>query len=143
MAMSGTYDPSDPYANQAGSGETPPQPGWSYQPYHAPVDPNAPYGYDRLGRPLSDKSKIVAGLLQLLLGFFFALGGVGRLYAGNVGLGVAQLVATVIGWASFVCGFFLVLPFVVSGAIWLWFVIDGIILLAGDSRDGQGRPLRA
>src|SRR5262245_50098167 len=131
MAMT---EPSDPYANQP--------PGWQYQPYTAPVDPNAPYGYDRLGRPLSDKSKIVAGLLQLLLGFFFALGGVGRLYAGNIGLGVAQLVATVVGWLALVCGFFLVLPFVVSGAIWLWFVIDGIVLLAGDSRDGQGRPLR-
>ena len=67
-------------------------------PLPVPYAPAAAYGYDPSGQPLSDKSKIVAGLLQLLLGFFFALGGVGRLYAGHTGLGVAQLVTSVVGW---------------------------------------------
>jgi TM2 domain-containing membrane protein YozV len=104
----------------------------------------APFGYDPVtGRPYSDKSKVVAGLLQLLLGFMFALGGVGRLYAGNTGMGVTQIIASVVGWISFFCGFVLIVPWVISAAVWLWFVIDGIMLLAGRPVDGQGRALRA
>jgi hypothetical protein len=34
-------------------------------------------------------------------------------------------------------------PFVISGAVWLCFVIEGIVMLAGRPVDGQGRPLRA
>jgi TM2 domain-containing membrane protein YozV len=103
------------------------------------------YGFDPLtGQPLSDKSKITAGLLQLTLGFFFTLGGVGRLYAGNTALGVAQLVATIVAWTSFWCGFLvLFISWVPWIAIWLWFVIDGIVMLAGRPVDGQGRLLRS
>jgi hypothetical protein len=103
--------------------------------------PAAGYGADPAAH--SDKSKVTAGLLQLLPGFLVALGGLGRLYAGNTTLGVTQLVATVVGWLSFWCGFLLIVPFVISGAVWLWFVIDGIVMLAGRPVDGQGRPLRA
>jgi TM2 domain-containing membrane protein YozV len=82
-------------------------------------DPNAPYGYDPYGRPYSDKSKIVAGILQLFLGTF----GVGRFYIGNVGMGLAQL---------FTCG-----------GLGIWALVDGIILLtSNDKTDGQGRILR-
>jgi TM2 domain-containing membrane protein YozV len=82
-------------------------------------DPNAPYGYDPYGRPLSDKSKIVAGILQLFLGTF----GVGRFYIGHVGMGLAQL---------FTCG-----------GLGIWALIDGIILLtSNDKTDAQGRILR-
>ncbi|MEV5428491.1 NINE protein [Streptomyces sp. NPDC052701] len=82
-------------------------------------DPNAPYGYDPYGRPYSDKSKIVAGILQLFLGTF----GVGRFYIGNVGLGLAQL---------FTCG-----------GLGIWALIDGIVLLTGNNTtDGNGRVLR-
>ncbi|WP_435611514.1 TM2 domain-containing protein [Streptomyces sp. bgisy159] len=82
-------------------------------------DPNAPYGYDPYGRPYSDKSKIVAGILQLFLGTF----GVGRFYIGNVGLGLAQL---------FTCGGF-----------GIWALIDGIILLtSSNTTDANGRVLR-
>ncbi|GAB2880329.1 hypothetical protein GCM10027074_55730 [Streptomyces deserti] len=82
-------------------------------------DPNAPYGYDPYGRPYSDKSKIVAGVLQLFLGTF----GVGRFYLGNVGLGLAQL---------FTCG-----------GLGIWALIDGIILLTGNNNtDSDGRVLR-
>ncbi|MEU0340549.1 TM2 domain-containing protein [Streptomyces bobili] len=82
-------------------------------------DPNAPYGYDPYGRPLSDKSKIIAGILQLFLGTF----GVGRFYIGHVGMGLAQL---------FTCGGF-----------GIWALIDGIILLtSNDKTDAQGRILR-
>jgi|SRR5262245_8436507 len=118
-------------------------------PPHPPAAPSTGYGFTvPVGpppvpvQPLSEKSKVVAGLLQLLPGLALGLGGLGRLYAGRVGLGVVQLVATGIGWVSFWCGFLLGFPFAVFFAVWLWAVIDGIVLLAGRPVDGQGRPLR-
>ena len=39
------------------------------------------------GQPLSDKSKIVAGILQLFLGGF----GAGRFYTGHTGMAVAMI----------------------------------------------------
>jgi TM2 domain-containing membrane protein YozV len=102
-----------------------------------------PYGVEpSTGLPYSDKSKVVAGLLQLLPGFFFSLGGIGRLYAGNTTVGIVQLAATVVGWISFWCGFVTGVTFVMFGLIWLWFVIDGIVIMVGRVTDGQGRPLR-
>lgn len=94
------------------------------------------------GLPYSDKSKAAAGLLQLLLGFFLGLGGVGRLYAGHTGLGVTQLVLSLVGWAALCCTPMLWFPFIIFFGLWLWFVIDGIVLLAGHPVDGSGRPLR-
>ncbi|MET7656686.1 TM2 domain-containing protein [Streptomyces sp. NPDC005486] len=82
-------------------------------------DPQAPYGYDLMGRPYSEKSKVVAGVLQLTLGSF----GVGRFYMGDVGIGLAQL---------FTCG-----------GLGIWALIDGIILLVSDDKtDSDGRILR-
>jgi TM2 domain-containing membrane protein YozV len=69
----------------------------------------------------SDKSKVVAGVLQIALPF-----GVGRFYTGHTGLGVAQLLVVL-----FTCGF---------AAIWP--VIDGIVLLVSGGTDSYGRPLR-
>lgn len=89
-------------------------------PYGGQVD--APFGYDPAGRPYSDKSKVVAGVLGILLGFF----GAGRFYTGHTGLGVAQLVVSIL-----TCGI---------GS--LWGLIDGILILVGDSTDAKGRPLR-
>ncbi|MFD4572320.1 TM2 domain-containing protein [Streptomyces sp. NPDC058417] len=107
----GGYGP--PQGPQPGGYPPPPPPGYPTG------DPNAPYGYDAYGRPLSDKSKIVAGILQLFLGTF----GVGRFYIGHVGLGLAQL---------FTCG-----------GLGIWALVDGIILLtSNDKTDAQGRILR-
>jgi len=135
----------------------PPQP-YSAQPYSAPPSSPSPYapvpyspspygavgyGHDPVtGQPLSDKSKVAAGLLQLLPGFFIGLGGIGRLYAGNTSLGIVQIVLAVVGWASFWCGFVLIFPFIIYFGLWLWFTIDGIVMLAGRPVDGQGRLLR-
>ena len=80
----------------------------------------APYGQDAFGRPLSDKSRVVAGLLQLLLPI-----GTGRFYMGDTGTGVAQLLLTLL------CG---------VGVIWAF--IDGIVILAAGATDPQGRRLR-
>ncbi len=84
---------------------------------------HAPYGVDPVtGIPFSDKSKVVAGLLQILLGSF----GAGRFYTGHTGLAIAQLAVSVL-----TCG---------VGAIWPF--IDGIMMLTGKVPDAQGRPLR-
>ena len=72
------------------------------------------------GIPYSDKSKVVAGLLQIFLPF-----GIGRFYIGDTKIGVIQLIVTL-----FTCG--------IGG---LWSLIDGIIMLATDSKDAQGYML--
>lgn len=93
------------------------------------------------GLPYSHKSKTAAGLLQLLLGALLCLGGVGRVYAGHVGLGVTQLVLSGVAWGAACCGLFLVVPFIVTFGLWVWFVVDGIVMLVGRPLDGLGRPL--
>lgn len=117
-----TNDPSEQGAQPPGY----PPP---YQPYPAPnayVDPAAPYGRHPLtGEPLSDKSKLVGGLLQLI--GLVGLVGIGRIYLGYTGLGVAQLVVGLV-----TCG---------VGAI-IWGIIDAVLILTDQVRDPQGRPLR-
>ena len=106
-----------PAYGQQGYGQGYNQP---YNPYGP--QPGAPYGVDpKSGRPYSEKQKLVAGLLQILLPL-----GIGRMYMGDVGVGVAQLVVTLV-----TCGI---------GALWPF--IDGIIILVGDPVDSDGRPLR-
>jgi TM2 domain-containing membrane protein YozV len=128
-----------------------PQPGYPVsgapQPY--PPSPYGGYGpaggyqYDpQTGLPLSDKSKLAAGLLQLIPGFCLALGGVGRIYMGNVGLGVAQLVTGVVSWIIAICLGVFILPAFVIIIPWLWSIVDGIMILAGNPVDQHGRPLR-
>jgi TM2 domain-containing membrane protein YozV len=77
------------------------------------------------GAPYSEKSKVIAGLLQLL-GLFGILG-IGRFYLGYTGLGVAQLLVGLL-----TCGI---------GAV-IWGIVDAILLLTDKVRDPQGRPLR-
>ena len=120
-----------------------PPPPASYPPHGATVDGAGGHGYDpATGQPLSAKNKMVAGLLQIVPGFLFTLGGIGRLYTGHTSLGVAQIAASVVAWSSFWCGFVLGFPFALWFGIWVWFIIDGILLMAGRSVDGQGRLLR-
>jgi TM2 domain-containing membrane protein YozV len=88
----------------------------------APMQAHAPYGIDPMtGMPFSDKSKMVAGLLQIFLPF-----GAGRFYTGHMGLGIAQLAVSLL-----TCGF---------GCFWP--LIDGIMMLMGKVPDSEGRPLR-
>lgn len=88
--------------------------------YMPMADLQAPYGrHPVTGRPYSDRSKVIGGLLQLFLPF-----GVGRFYTGHYGVAVAQLLTSLIG----------------VGVFWSW--IDGIVLLAGRPNDPHGRPLR-
>jgi TM2 domain-containing membrane protein YozV len=108
----------------------PPPPG-QYPPAY--MDPAAPYGRHPLtGEPLSDKSKVVGGLLQLL-GLVGILG-IGRIYLGQTGLGVAQLLVG-IGVSIVTCGFGVVVPVI-------WGIVDAVLILTDKVRDTQGRPLR-
>lgn len=116
-----------PGQDQQAAYSQPGQPGTHQAAYGQPGAgagaPGAPYGYDPVtGLPYSEKSKLVAGLLGILLGGF----GVGRFYTGHVGLGVAQLIVT----------------FVTFGLGALWGFIDGIMMLAGNAKDSNGLPLR-
>jgi TM2 domain-containing membrane protein YozV len=128
-------DPTQPYGAQDPGAvpppppPAPPSPGFAgYQQPGLPigaygVSSQAPYGlHPATGIPFSDKSKIVAGLLQIFLPF-----GIGRFYIGDNTIGVLQLIVTVI-----TCG--------IGG---LWGIIDGIIMLATDSKDANGYMLRS
>ncbi|OXM46312.1 DUF1707 domain-containing protein [Amycolatopsis alba] len=70
--------------------------------------------------PYSPKSKVAAGVLQIVLPF-----GIGRFYTGHVGIALAQLAVVV-----FTCGI---------GVVWP--IVDGIVLLANGGTDAQGRRL--
>ena len=108
-------------------GWQPPPPGWQPPPgpygYGYPPNPAAPYGIHPItGIPYSDKSKVVAGVLQLVVPL-----GIGRFYMGDTNIGIAQLLVTLV-----TCGI---------GALWPF--IDGILILVNDTAtDAQGRPLR-
>jgi len=79
---------------------------------------NAPHGLDAYGRPMSNRNRWAAAVLQLVFPF-----GAGRFYTGNIGMAVAQLL----------------LSFVGIGVVWC--MIDGIILLAAGGTDHSGRRL--
>ncbi|MFZ1177877.1 MAG: TM2 domain-containing protein [Mycobacterium sp.] len=88
-------------------------------------DPAAPFGrHPVTGQPFSDKSKTIAGLLQLLS--LVGIGGIGRFYIGDIGIGIAQLL---VGWLT--CGIGLI-----------WSIVDAILILTDKVHDPQGRPLR-
>ena len=126
-------DPNQPPQGQPPPPPPPPPPGWQPQPpagYAMPEQTGqpgqpayAPYGiHPGTGIPYSDKSKLVAGLLQVLLPL-----GIGRFYIGDSKTGAWQLAVTLL-----TCG--------IGG---LWPFIDGIVILVSDSKDAQGRILRS
>jgi hypothetical protein len=75
-----------------------------------------------LGQEL--KSKLAAGLFGIFLGGL----GIHRFYLGYTGLGITQIVVTLI----------------TCGVGHLWGVVEGILILAGSTitTDADGRPLR-
>jgi TM2 domain-containing membrane protein YozV len=124
------YGPPPSYGQPPGYGGPPPgygppPPSYGMPPQYAGnpyPQPGAPFGVDAYGRPLSDKSKLTAGLLQLFVGGF----GVGRFYLGYTNIGVAQLLVTLV-----TCGI---------GSI--WGLIDAIMILTNKVPDSDGRTLR-
>jgi TM2 domain-containing membrane protein YozV len=125
-------DPTVPYGSVPPPPPPPQAPGPGYAGYTPPgmpvgaygVSSQAPYGLDpRTGIPYSDKSKVVAGLLQILLPF-----GIGRYYIGDTTTGVWQTVATVL----------------TCGLAHIWVLVDGILMLVNDNtKDSRGYILRS
>ena len=121
---------------------------YSSNPYAPPpfggwVDPSAPYGrHQQTGEPYGEKSKVVAGLLQLVPLVFALPLGIGRFYMGTNAIAIAQLSVFVVGvlLCLTIIGIVFGLPLLVIG--WLWCLVDGIVVLAGTPRDGAGRLLR-
>jgi TM2 domain-containing membrane protein YozV len=68
----------------------------------------------------SDRSRLVAGLLGLLLPLV-GINGAHRLYTGHIGLGILMLIT--------------------CGGCGIWQLIDTILVFAGSVRDVDGLPL--
>jgi TM2 domain-containing membrane protein YozV len=81
----------------------------------------------RLAAASDARSRLAAGLLGILLGYF----GVHRFYLGYTGIGLTQLLITILSLG------------ILSPITWLWGLIEGIMILTGSiSTDAAGRPLR-
>jgi len=97
-------------------------------PVFPPIAPPPVTGFPAQAQPHPDaKSKIAAGLLGIFLGAL----GVHNFYLGNTGLGLAQLLISLLscGWFAPVCA--------------IWGLIEGILILTGSIRtDARGIPLR-
>ncbi len=116
-------------------------PGTTPPPYSPPPMPTAPrsitpmapdYGqthtlhsqagwqYIQAHAPKSDKSRVAAGVLNIVVP------GAGRLYLGYLAHGILQLFVSII----------------TCGIAWIWPLIDGIVILSGGVKlDGYGRRL--
>jgi TM2 domain-containing membrane protein YozV len=71
--------------------------------------------------PVSDRSRVLAGVLNIILP------GVGRMYLGYVAQGVVQLLTTIF-----------------CGVGYIWALVDGILMLTGHTKiDGYGRILQS
>lgn len=117
------HEPTQPYGQQPGPNQPPPPgppPAYGAPMGYAGPDPAAPYGrHPQTGEPYGEKSKVIAGVLQLVIGTL----GIGRFYTGHTGIAIAQLLT--------------------CGGLGIWALIDGIMFLVTDSRDAQGRLLRS
>ena len=72
---------------------------------------------------ISDKDKVIAGILGILLGGL----GIHRMYLGYIGIGILQLILTII----------------TLGLAGLWGFIEGVLILVQDNwTDSQGRLLK-
>lgn len=81
----------------------------------------------------SNKSKVAAALLCFFLGGF----GIHRFYLGYTGLGIAQLVLSIIGGATLIFG---VGIFLVIG-VGIWVLVDFILILIGKLKDSTAKDL--
>lgn len=119
----GYPQPGQPYQQPGypAPGQAYPQPGYGPGPYA-----QGPYAPGPYGQPyLEQKSRLVAGLLGIFLGGL----GIHRFYLGHIGLGVVQLV----------------LSLVTFGIASLWGFIEGIMVLCGAQvfrADARGVPLK-
>ncbi|MHA7264280.1 TM2 domain-containing protein [Arthrobacter sp. TMN-37] len=102
-----------------------PYPQGQFQGSYPQGQPYGPPGYPYGSGYPEQKSRLVAGLLGVLLGSL----GIHRFYLGYVGIGIAQIVVTIVTFGL--------------GAIWGF--IEGIMILVGAEsfrRDARGVPLK-
>ncbi|WP_220793695.1 TM2 domain-containing protein [Nocardioides stalactiti] len=125
-------------------------PGQAYQPYGtSPPQSGFPISIassakvpgqidPETGLPYSDKERLMAGLLQLLP-LMVGVAGVGRLYTGHTAIGIVMLVGTISGWVM-TC---LLIGLLWAVPIWIWGLVDGILMLTNKRfTDADGRLLR-
>jgi hypothetical protein len=129
-----------------------PVPPFPSQPMPHYGDPAAPYGRDPVsGRPLSNKSKLAAGVLQFLWGGPF---GAGNLYLGDTKLGLMHiaafwgsslvimfggLVGAVVGFLGFVV-MFLGGAMAFGSVAYAWY--EAFLIFTDKMTDKDGRQLR-
>lgn len=113
--------PTPPFPGPPRNGEYPPPRDWA--------------GHDRSFESESDKSGVIAGLLQLFFGAF----GAGRFYLGSTVIGILQLSVGLFGILTTFLGF-AGLPFLLGAAV--WGVFDAVLIFTGSVKDRDGRPLR-
>lgn len=101
-----------------------PPPTYAAPPAYYPPTYYAPAVY-----VVAPKSKGVAALLCFFLGGL----GIHRFYTGQTGLGVAMLLQALI-LVPITLGLWAIVLFV-------WVMVDFVLILSGSVRDGQGRPL--
>ena len=125
----GQPQPGQPPYGQPPQGQAPyGQPPQGQNPYAQPQYGQAPYGQP--GQPYyvgypEQKSRLIGGLLGILLGGL----GIHRFYLGYVGIGIVQIVVTIVTFGL--------------GAIWGF--VEGIMILVGAEmfrRDAKGVPLK-
>ena len=107
---------------------TAPPPQYTAPPVAAPAQQYAaPAG-------ISPKSRLVTGLLC----FFLGQVGAHRFYTGKIGTAIAQLLLTIIGYATltFVVGIFAL------SAVGIWILIDLIMILMGKFKDKNGQLIK-
>ena len=101
------------------------QPPHGQNPYAQPQYGQAPYGQPYYAGYPEQKSRLIGGLLGILLGGL----GIHRFYLGYVGIGILQIVVTIVTFGL--------------GAIWGF--VEGIMILVGAEmfrRDAKGVPLK-
>ena len=106
-------------------GGPPKPPPVAAQPPYVQVNVGQPYAPSPLAPYVGAKSKVVAGVLGILLGAF----GIHRFYLGYNGVGIVMLLLTVC-----TCGY----GAIITGP---WGLIEGILCLTGSMRDANGMPL--
>jgi TM2 domain-containing membrane protein YozV len=75
--------------------------------------------------PVPPRSKVAAAVLAFVVGWL----GVHNFYLGRNGIAIAQLTATVA-----TCG-------IAAPIVWVWAMLEGVLVLTGGIRDNLGRPL--
>jgi hypothetical protein len=112
------------------------RPGYPEVQRYGQLEPAPPYGYpdprlQAYGYPVypPQKSRVAAGLLALFLGCF----GIHNFYLGRTGIGVCQLLLTVLS------------VFILSPLVAVWVLIEAIMIFSGSPSfrtDARGVPLR-